>query len=370
MKINILLSIGIIVFYQACFTTNSPPEKETELLTLWKYDYDIQDAPNHPPLVVDDSLVFISGDSHLTSIRIHSGEEKWQVEDFGVFPLAGAILLKNQDQVVANHKSEIISWNINNGDREWTLPIKSPLTLFEIAQHVIFDNGYAFVGTGNQLYTVSMNGEVKYEKKLGMGTAHIASDGNTLFVGQGRTVTGALTLGRITALNAQNGDSLWAFDTDQGGFLWAAPIVENGVIYAGTYLGNPSRVFALNTETGEKLWERSGFSTFKIHSNQSKIYINASGWLYAINKIDGSIAWSVTFEGSGFGNIVDMHGYVYHARSNEIVVVENATGKVIHREPVPDGGGFFWHVAASSDKVFAQTSRQLIAYQPWHLREE
>jgi hypothetical protein len=24
----------------------------------------------------------------------------------------------------------------------------------------------------------------------------------------------------------------------------------------------------------------------------------------------------------------------------------------------------------SEDKVFAQTSRQLIAYQPWHLREE
>lgn len=97
-------------------------------------------------------------------------------------------------------------------------------------------------------------------------------------------------------------------------------------------------------------------------------YVNASGWLYAINKTDGSIAWSVTFEGSSFGNIVDINGYVYHARSNEIIIVNDETGEVVHRESVPDGT-YFWHVAASSDKVFAQTSRQLIAYQPWHLRE-
>lgn len=369
MKISLLLSIGVAFFYQACFTTNSPPEKENKLLTLWDYDYDIKDAPNHPPLVIGDTLVLISGDSHLTSIRVQSGEEKWQVEDFGEFPLAGAILLQNQDQIVANHKIEIISWGIKNGSRKWTLPIKSPLTLFEIAQHINFNNGYAFAGTGNQLFTVNMDGDVIYEKELGMGTAHIASDGRILFVAQGSTVNGALTLGRITALNAESGDSLWAFNTEEGGFLWAAPLVENGIVYAGTYLGNPSRVFALNAETGEKIWERPGFSTYKIQSSEHRIYVNASGWLYAINKTDGSIAWSITFEGSGFGNILEVNGYVYHARSNEIIVVNDETGELVHREPLPEGGGFFWHLAASSDRVFAQTSRQLIAYQPWHLRE-
>jgi hypothetical protein len=43
------------------------------------------------------------------------------------------------------------------------------------------------------------------------------------------------------------------------------------------------------------------------------------------------------------------------------------TGELAHREPTP--GGFIWHFAVNENRLFVQTDRQLIAYEPWHLRE-
>ena len=45
------------------------------------------------------------------------------------------------------------------------------------------------------------------------------------------------------------------------------------------------------------------------------------------------------------------------------------TGELVHEEPLPTGNGYLWRLAVSEDKLFAQTSRHIIAYEPWHLRK-
>ncbi|MBO6523687.1 MAG: PQQ-like beta-propeller repeat protein [Balneolaceae bacterium] len=361
--------VPLVFLLQSCFQSPVDPPMENELKIIWDYAHGI--VGDAPPVVSGD-IVYASGGLYLFALNEDDGSLIWQAEVDDDSELKGQKLLIKGNQIVANHRTSIRGWNKLNGNLIWTYQYDD--TIIEPRQngnHSVTKDGYAFCAFDRKFFTLNMNGEKMLSRQMDKqyGILGITYSNGRLYLGQRNTVTGALTLGRITALDAQTGDSLWVFDTDQGGFSWAAPIVEHGVVYAGTYLGSPSRVFALNAETGEKLWERSGFSTFKIHSSQSKIYVNASGWLYAVNKSDGSIAWQITFEGSSFGNIVYLERYVYHVRSNELVIVDDSTGEIVHREPVPDGT-FFWHVAASSDKVFAQTSSQLIAYQPWHLRDE
>lgn len=97
-------------------------------------------------------------------------------------------------------------------------------------------------------------------------------------------------------------------------------------------------------------------------------YVNTGGSLAALNKQNGELEWRVEWLSTDFNKPVYLEGYVYHVRDTELLIIDDTNGEVVHREPVPDGT-FFWHVAASSDKIFAQTSNQLIAYQPWHLRD-
>ncbi len=264
--------------------------------------------------------------------------------------------------IVSVHNNHLVAWDKNNGD----LLINDGYSLYDLGGNNTLKEKLLMVGDTLDAYIINPDGSLKYSIDVPFASFGITGFENKLFLSQGKTIHGALTKGKIRAFEALNGDSLWIFETDKGGFIRTSPIVEDGVVYAGTYLGNPSRVFALDAETGDMIWERPGFSTFQMITNENRIYVNTQGSLQAIEKSNGEIAWSVIFESSGTANMVYLEGYVYHSDHGRLFVIDGETGELVHEEPSP--GGFFWHVAASSDKIFAQTSRQLIAYQPWHLR--
>ena len=56
---------------------------------------------------------------------------------------------------------------------------------------------------------------------------------------------------KIYALNGQTGEKLWEFET--GGLVESSPAIgSEGIVYFGS---NDKKVYALNGQTGEKLWE-------------------------------------------------------------------------------------------------------------------
>lgn len=141
------------------------------------------------------------------------------------------------------------------------------------------------IGDTLDAYIINPDGSLEYSIDVSFASFGIVGFENNLFLVQAKTIHGALTKGKIRAFEASNGDSLWTFETEEGGFVWAAPVVESGVVYAGMYLGNPSRVFALDAETGAMIWERPGFSTYQMITNENRIYENTQGSLEAIEKI-------------------------------------------------------------------------------------
>ncbi|MCH2450697.1 MAG: PQQ-binding-like beta-propeller repeat protein [Gracilimonas sp.] len=366
-----LILIITIAFIQSCFESPTDPKTEKQNLSeVWSYEHGtVGDAPP----IISMNTIYASGGLYLFALNQDTGEKIWQAQIDNDSELKGKLLLMKENQIVANHLDRIRGWNRITGNLEWEYVYSDDLEPRLIGDHVVTKDGYAFNASNGKFFVLNELGKLILEKQLDRNYAvqGLAYYEDHLFIGQKYTVTGALTLGRITVLNAQTGDSLWAFDTDQGGFSWVAPIVEDGVLYAST-IGNSSGeiAIALDAETGEELWRQTNeIFTFNSALGPTHYYINTSGSLAALNKQTGAIEWRVDWEGSDFNKPVYLAGYVYHVRDKEMLIINDADGEVVHHEPVPDGT-YFWHVAASNDKIFAQTSRQLIAYQPWHLMVE
>ncbi|MBO6523688.1 MAG: PQQ-binding-like beta-propeller repeat protein [Balneolaceae bacterium] len=365
-----LIYILLIVLFTSCFgSPTDEPKKDVELLQLWSVNHGT--AGDAPPIVHEDKII-MSGGLFVYALNKDTGEEIWkyQFEDDNI--LQGRVFLINGDQVAVAHTDKIRAWNISNGSLEWefdyeTNDLKPRLT----GKHISFLNKFAFTSENSKLFILDMSGNIKKIKYLDneFGVQGLAYNSNKIYVAQGTNVTGLLTLGRVTVLNAQTGDSLWVYNTERSG-VSAAPKIEEGALYVGTRGNSPENTFvALDAETGELIWEytNSNILTRNFIVGPKFVYINSGGTIFALNKENGSFVWEFSWTSSTLVKPIYLEGYIYHSDHNRLFVVDAETGELVHEEPSP--GGFIWHIAASSNKIFVQVSSKLIAYQPWHLRE-
>lgn len=365
------LFISTVALLTSCFgSPTDEPREDMELLKIWSVDHGtVGDAR---PILHDGKIIMSAG-LYVYALDKETGEEIWksQFEEDNV--LQGRIFLINHTQVVAAHTDKIRAWNLSDGVLEWEFDYEvNGLEPRLTGKHISFGDKYGFTSERSRYFILNNSGDA--EKVISLDTEYgvqgLAYYGGNLFIGQANTVHGLLTLGRITAMDAQTGDSLWAYDTENSGFIWAAPIVKNGVIYAGSSGNSPNNEFiALNSETGDLIWKHiEKLPTDNFLVGPKYVYVNTGGSLAALDKQDGSLAWRYEWTSSaGLITPVYLEGYIYHSDHGRIFVLDAETGKLVHEEPLPKGAGYFWHLAVSEDKLFAQTSYQLIAYEAWHL---
>ena len=366
---NKIICISILGLLASCFgSPTDEPKEDVELLQLWSVNHGT--AGDAPPVIHEDKII-MSGGLFVYALEEETGEEIWkyQFEDDNI--LQGRIFLINGNQVAVAHTDKIRAWNISNGSLQWEFDYEAnKLKPRLIGKHVSFQNKYGFTSERSKLFVLNRSGDIEMVKYLDseFGVQGLTFFNDKLYVSQGNTIHGLLTIGRITVLNAQTGDSLWAYNTERSGFS-EAPIIEDGILYAGTIGNSPENTFvALDAETGEVIWEHSNSEilTRSFVVGPKYVYIAAVADVFALDKTTGVRVWKFDRESTTLVKPVYLEGYVYHSDHGRLFVIDGETGELVHEEPSP--GGFFWHVAASSDKIFAQTSSQLIAYQPWHLR--
>lgn len=366
--------IFILIIISSCFQGPVEPKKDQELEVIWIVQTNNIDAPSTIPLVIaNKEQIVYTGEVDLVALNMNSGEEVWRANIDGERALESIVLLYDESsgRIASNHYEEFKVWDANTGEPIYTLTDEDGILAFRRGRNTLVNDGYGFVGDTLDAYVVNADGSIRFEISVDFGTLGVAYGGLKLFLAQSKTLTGALTLGKIRAFDSRTGDSLWIYETNKSGFGNSAPIIENGILYAST-IGNSATeiAVALDVETGGEIWKYESDYIFTRNSalGPRHYYVNTGGSLAALNKENGNLVWRVEWMGTDFNKPVYLDGYVYHVRDHELLIIDDESGEVVHREPVPDGGGFFWHVAVSSDKVFAQTSRQLIAYQPWHLR--
>ncbi|WP_428236185.1 PQQ-binding-like beta-propeller repeat protein [Gracilimonas sp.] len=363
----------IISFISSCLGDN-PSEIEdnyAELKVLWKIDTNIIDYPYAQPLIIGDSVLVFTGEINIRALSISDGKTKWKGEIDGENALHTKALLYIDNRIISAHKSKVLGWDGGIGEKILEINKEDQVSVFSHGRNTVIDNGFSLIGDTLDAYAFDLSGKKRFKIDVDYGSLVLGYANQKLYLGQTKTIHGALTLGKLRAFDSQTGDSLWTYKTKNGGFKKSI-VLENGILYASTFGNSPiNEAVALDAETGEMIWR---YATDYIFTRNAAIgphhyYVNTGGSLAALDKHTGWLKWREEWLGTASTKPVYLEGYVYFTDYSEIKVINDETGEVVHREPTPDGTAI-WHVAASSDKVFAQTSRQLIAYQPWHLRED
>ncbi len=238
------------------------------VLWKWAFDdfmkigYDGNFEGNWP--IVDDGKVFIAPES-IFALELKTGEKIWDYTEEGrrFFPRG----------LAAGSGKLFIS--VNAGDNLRNLP-----------------SGYIYAldeNTGKFLW--------KYQTQKGISHSLPLFAGNKVFAGDDS--------GNIYALNADNGNLIWKKYMEDSEVIHSSPAYSNGMVFVGTEGSQksnamPSRLYALDSETGKEVWRfQVDFIPGKlnlIHATPAILdgvaYFGAeNGYFYALNAVDGSLIW-------------------------------------------------------------------------------
>ena len=365
------LLLGGLPFVTGCDSGSSPPAEGGEpLAEAWRVEFPGYGGVNAAPLVVGDSAVLSSEDSRVILRAVEDGTLLWAsspLEPAGA--LDGEGFLTEGDLAFAVHSEQVLAWHLDTGELAWRYTPQDQQSNRFNARVLLAVDEEAVYGSGRQ-------GTIRIDRKtgaeLGVGRdAHvprtIAVSGDTLFAAYGwaeQDAEGQMQ-GRIAALDKRTGEELWRFDTPYGGFIRVRPVIDGDRLYAGTVFGDSLAFFALDRHSGEAIWTTPDVSAYAAAYSEEAVFLNMGSRIAALDKQTGRVLWDTNLEaGHGESTLAYLAGYVYHGHESSLYVLDATTGEVVHRERAPDGS-YFWEVGVGAGRVFVQTNRLLLCYEPF-----
>lgn len=367
--------ISLLMLLMSCNKNGVSPVEDKILEVLWTAPLYLVEGPTQPS-IIDESTLIVSGDLNLTSIDIGDGSINWTTEINGISGLLNQEVLhaSKRNLLISNHNNEIFIWNSITGEKINQIGENEGISVHQLGYPTLTNTGFAFTGDTVNAYHFNWQGDIKYSIKTDPWVSRsIAFDNGRLYLGSRENIHGGLTLGNITAFDSETGDSLWQYNTHNGGFSYTADIIiEENTIYGGTIGNSPnSELVSLDANTGEIIWKQTDYVWARnLALGPRNVYVNTGGSIAAFDKLNGVYRWRVEWLGTDYFKPIYLGGYVYHTRTSELLIIDDGNGEIVHREQVPEGNGFFWNVTAGIDKIFVQTNTHIIAYEPWHLRKD
>ena len=362
--------LGVSPLLSGCDSGSSPPAEERgPLVEAWRADYEIRAGINTAPLVVRDSLVIFTEGDRLGLRRVRDGELVWASpphhppED-----ITGEEFIARGDMVYALHDRQAMAWHLDTGEVVWEYRPED-YRLYPLFRQAV-DEAAVYVSEDRNIIRLDpVTGAVISVEPVRDGLPPFAAtlSGDTLFTAYAwakRDAEGQ-SQGRIAALNKRTGQEHWRFDTPRGGFWRVRPVVEGDRLYAGTVFGDSLAFFALDRQTGEAIWTTPDVSAYAAAYSNDAVFLNMGSRIAALDKQTGQVLWDTNLEaGHGESTLAYLAGYVYHGHESSLYVLDATTGEVVHRVRAPDGS-YFWEVGVGAGRVFVQTNRLLLCYEPF-----
>ncbi len=259
--------VDSIVFFEAgnnCYALNKNTGEEIwiyvntddqgeEKLDHWDY--------HHATPVIDDSLVYFGlGNGSMLGLEITTGDLKVHTSTIDSVPIRSTPVISDGILYYGGWEGKAYAFDIQANEILWTR------------------NTYV--------------GPPPYETFGMLNTKMLIYD--SLLVMGGRNP-------RIYALNAYTGSPEWFFQVSDGGWISGDPYIENDTLYIGG--SDCHQLFALDVHTGDLIWDYTFlynnfsqpkvcgdyvlFTTGNAYANNGTNY--GHGYLYAVNKFDGSL---------------------------------------------------------------------------------
>lgn len=255
---------------------------------LWSYESVARIGST--PFVTGDTVFFGDNDGNLFALDATDGSERWSLEDLGY--VQSPTVTGGTVYVSGSHT--LYAVDAEDGAEQWTFETEEMLTSPTIADGTVHvggndtatdgtDNVYALDATdGTERWTFDQGGQIgEYAPTVADGTAFItdhiesavyaldAADGSTVWeatvrdpatsptIADGIVLVGTTDASRgLVALDAANGDELWAFDNEEAfsGTVTMPPTVVDGTVFV---IDDASVMYALDLEDGSEEWNAS-----------------------------------------------------------------------------------------------------------------
>ncbi len=191
------------------------------------------------PLVVDDGVYIGDVANNFYKLDRENGEMVWTfsgAKGYFVGKAAehdGVIYAPSNDGALyALDANGELLWKFATGHYLWAQPLIANNTIYQASMD-------------HTLYALTLGGEEKWSIELAgaiVNVPAISDDGNVIYVG---------SLGNeIVALDAEDGDILWRYETEDS--IWGAPLLHEGNLFFADSGGN---LYALSDDGSSALWQ-------------------------------------------------------------------------------------------------------------------
>ncbi len=188
---------------------------------------------------------------------------------------------------------KIFSFDLNDKEMRW----QRDIGWSSISSPTVYFNN-VIVGSSEGIYVLNKkNGEIILHNDIGYISGRPTISDDIIFC--------TSTDGFIYALNLENGNIVWKYQTD--GDIYSSPVVDGNIVYFGS---SDKKIYALNKNNGEKIWSfktEGPITSSPIIHKDLVIFGSWDNNLYAISKKDNDLKWKFT---TGWG--IDCTPFVWN----------------------------------------------------------
>ncbi len=374
MKRIVRIQVLLIAILVSCNQKNTEP-----FSNIWSFQYE-QSAEALsiaalPPMVTDDGIL-LAPDKQVTLLDSQKGTKQWSFAyPSGQWIGNNSFLSDNNNLFLSEHRgNDLFSISIKNGSVNWNTQLQAGgKEFFEDSNDGIDENFIYITGRYGEIFRFTQTGDfdrtyniLEYEISDRARSIHLLNN-QLIFSQVFRKDELSHDSGRILSIDKETEEVIWEYLTDNGGFIFEPILLEDEIIYAGVTDG-PGEFVALNANDGEVIWKTLGVIGQSYTLTDSMVLVNDGISLLALDKFTGKELWNTGLAfggGDGGDNIGYLNGYVYHAHSGRLYILEGNTGEIVHVEERSPDGSPFQLLAVSEDRIFIQTFNALYAYTAW-----
>lgn len=252
-----------------------------------------------PGIALSDEMVFVAYGNFVYGLDATSGSVVWHYPDESSSQVVFyAKPLVTDDYIyIGDLANEFHKLDIKTGEAEWTFSGASGYYIGQAAE----SDGIVYAPSNDgSLYAIDEDGELLWEFETGhyiWAQPQIA--GNTIYIS---------SLDHHVYAVSKDGDELWSKELT-GAVVGASVLNEDtGVLYVGSLSG---QMVALDAEDGEQLWAFDADESIWENGflfNDSLYFVDSGGNIYALDTDAGELLWRMEFDGSVIGGLVAFEG--------------------------------------------------------------
>lgn len=276
---------------------------------IWKLETDGRWSSK--PLISENLLYQINGNGNFYAIDKNSGDVRWifstggehrmkrqsgseSYDDIWDYYLSGATI-DEQTVYFGSSDGHLYALDAKDGRLKWKYKTSGEVHATPLVLDTLVYTGsmgghmYALNKTNGSLVWVFDTVGARYFPKGAVQRGPVLSDGALLFGSRDYN---------LYALDPATGTGLWNF-RDPGGWIIAAPAVMDGSVFMGS--SDSHLFYSVDALSGRMQWKKSlnmrvyGSAVF----DRDKVYFGCfNGFLYGLNRKDGSLEWSFQTDGS------------------------------------------------------------------------